>query len=155
MKGKVEMKHLLITLGLLGLFAVMGSGAAAQSATNASWVGVWKGETNGLPSLEVVLADDGGPLGGTIVLYQVRARFRGDTPQILTQQPHVMLGPQVDGNTLTFRVRTPNNWQERVFSMILTADAKAHLQCVSCRWDIEIAREPLPKDQKSGDVSGY
>jgi hypothetical protein len=138
------MKHLLITMGLI---AVMGSAAAAQSATNASWIGVWKGEANGLPNLEVVLSDDGGPLGGTIVLYQVRARFRGETPQILTQEPHVMLVSQVDGKTLTFRVKTLNTGQERVFSMILTADAKAHLQCVSCRaWDIELTREPLPKD---------
>jgi hypothetical protein len=66
------------------------------------------GQVNGLPSLEVVLADDGRPMGGTIVPYQVRARFPGVAPQILTQQPHVILDPERDGDMLTFRIRIPN-----------------------------------------------
>ena len=137
------MKRLLITLGLI---AVMCSGAMAQSATNASWVGVWKGELNGLPSLIVVLADDGGPLGGTVVFYQVNGGFLGDTPQILTKEPHVMLKPEMNGNVLTFRVRASKEGQEHPFSMTLTADARAYLNSEGSRWTTELMREPLPKN---------
>jgi hypothetical protein len=142
-RKKVQMKRILIHIGLM---AVMCIGAAAQAATDASWIGVWKGELNGLPSLTVVVADNGGPLGGTVVLYQVKGGFRGDTPQILTQEPHVMIGPEINGNVLTFRVRTSKEGQELTFRMTLSADAKAHLNCESCRATIELAREPLPKN---------
>ena len=105
------MKHILITLGLI---AVMSSGAAAQSTTNVSFVGVWKGElSGGVPSLGVVLADDGGTLGGTIVLYQVKMRFPGDTPQFLAQEPHLMIEPQIHGNSLTFRIQTSKGRSSR------------------------------------------
>lgn len=137
------MKRILIHIVLM---AVMCIGAAAQAATNASWAGVWKGELNGLPSLTVVLADDGGPLGGTVVLYQVKGGFRGNTPQILTQEPHVMIGPEISGNVLTFRVRTSKEGQERAFSMTLTADAKADLKEESWGGTVELTREPLPKN---------
>ena len=137
------MKRILIHIGLV---AVMCVGASAQAPNNASSVGVWKGEINGLPSLAVALADDGGPLGGTVVLYQVKGGFRGDAPQILTQEPRVMLRPETNGNVLTFRVRTSKEGQELAFRMTLTADAKAYLNSEGSRWTTELVREPLSKN---------
>ena len=64
---------------------------ALQSSSPSSWVDVWQGELEGLPSVVLTLATDGGQLQGTLVLNvgDRRAVLRaGDSFQFKSTVPH-------------------------------------------------------------------
>ena len=70
-------------------------------APQSSLRGVWRGTLDGLPGVTLTLANDTGELGGTVVFYGVN----GAEHKIVIIQPHMLLNPQLEGNTLNFRIK--------------------------------------------------
>ena len=70
------------------------------------FTGVWDGEMNGLPAVELKLTNDGSTVKGTIAFYlQMRGEdgtwhVAGDKDKAV--QP--LLSPHINGNTVTFEV---------------------------------------------------
>ena len=63
--------------------------SVAETAGNARWIGVWQGQLDGQPGVILTLADDGGELGGTIVLNGVSRE--GGSPHVVTSELHVLV----------------------------------------------------------------
>jgi hypothetical protein len=106
--------------------------ALAQPATNTDWVGIWHADADGLPTGTLTLATDTGTLGGTVVLDMVSRE--GGTPHVIESEPHVLMNPHVDGNTLAFQVKMkkPDGSVVASFNVTLTSAGKANIHCVNC-----------------------
>jgi len=118
------MKALLLLVGCMML-----ADAAPKGSIRADWVGVWQAELDGQPSATLTLADDSGPLGGTLVL-DIISRDSG-TAKVIAQEPHVLLHVRVDGKTLTFEATRPDR-SAMTFRVTLGKDDTANLHCVNC-----------------------
>src|SRR2546430_2677939 len=72
----------------------------AQSPKS-SPLGVWQGTLDGLPGVTLTLANDSGEIGGTVVFNAIN----GDSHKILFVEPHTLLHPKLEGDTLTFQIK--------------------------------------------------
>lgn len=106
----------------------------AQSIASSSWVGVWQGELDGLPSVILTLAADDGTLQGTLVLNGINSDVGG--PHIAVRETHLLLHPALNGMTLSFAVkglraaRTTMN-----FTVEQTSNTSAKIHCLNCGED--------------------
>lgn len=117
----------MVRAGILMGCAMLAGNAMHQDAP---WVGVWHAFLDNQPSATLTLANDGGTLGGTLVL-DIVVRDGGKA-HVIANDTHVLLGAHVDGNTLRFAVRKIDRSGEMTFSMVLSDNGKAKLHCVSC-----------------------
>jgi hypothetical protein len=105
--------------------------AAAQSNSDAGWVGVWQGELDGQPSVVLTLAEDTGTLEGTLVL-NIISRDGGE-PHIVAHQPHVVVRPRIDGDRLSFQLKRLNASMPMMdFTVTLTGERSARIHCLNC-----------------------
>ncbi len=80
------------------------SSARADQSSATQLVGVWRGQFNNLPSVDMVVTDEGGGLHGGILFY---FQFRPDVNSPWTSKPGLpepMLDLKLDGQTLQFEV---------------------------------------------------
>ena len=134
-------------VALMFAAATLCAGASAQRAATEDWVGVWHAHPDGLPTGTLTLATDTGDLGGTLVLDIIS--HEGGHTHVIAAEPHVLLHPRVDGNTLSFEVKTirkgvlaPAN-----FTVTRTAPGKATIRCENC--GAEAPGIALTKDEYS------
>jgi hypothetical protein len=111
--------------------------AAAQPASHPQWVGVWESKLDGQPGATLTLAQDTGELGGTLVLNIIMKD--GAPSRVAASEPHVLVNPRVDGNTLFFGVRKIDGSGALLnFTVALTPEGKARIHCVNCGNDAPI-----------------
>ena len=82
---------------------IAGQGPSAK-ASNATLMGVWRGDLEGLPGIALIVTDEGGTLVGAAQFY---FHFRPDVNHPWTSTPGLpepMLNPKFDGTTLTFQI---------------------------------------------------
>lgn len=79
--------------------------AAGEGLDSAvKFVGVWRGQLDNLPGVDVVITDEGGQLHGAILFY-LHVRPDVNSPYTSTPGlPEPMLDLKVDGQTLRFEV---------------------------------------------------
>jgi hypothetical protein len=83
------------------------SGAATKQALqrqDATVVGVWRGDFEGLPWATITLTDEGGGLSGAILFYLHRREPGGQVTSSTPSVPEPLLNPHFDGQTLIFGV---------------------------------------------------
>jgi hypothetical protein len=78
----------------------------------------------------LTLADDGGELGGTIVLNGVSRE--GGSPYVVTSEPHVLAHPHLDVDTLSFQVTRTRDSHVVHMTITLGANEKVLLRCPDC-----------------------
>jgi hypothetical protein len=120
---------------LAALAAASACLAAAQATGDSQaspWIGVWQGTLDGQPGTTLTLARDTGELGGTLVLDMVERDADGHA-YVAASEPHTLMHPRLEGDTLTFSVRQPpNGGQLRHFAVALTPEGKARIHCTDC-----------------------
>jgi hypothetical protein len=105
----------------------------AQSPQN-SLRGVWRGTLDGLPGVTLTLASDTGQLGGTVVFYGVD----GNAHKIVVIQPHLLLDPKLEGNTLNFQIKFGGDRTGLARVTVVFNGDKAQLHCLDCGADSPI-----------------
>ncbi len=113
--------------------------ARAQTTASEGWVGIWHANVGGQPTGTLTLATDTGELGGTIVLDMVSDR--SGTPKVIESEPHVLMNPIADSNTLTFQVKMQRPQGSSFlasFEVKRTATDKATIHCVNCGADAPV-----------------
>ncbi len=70
----------------------------------AAVTGVWRGQIEGLPELDLVVTDEGGSLAGAMLFYFLQRKTDNDPWTSTPGLPEPMLRPHFDGKTLTFQV---------------------------------------------------
>ena len=113
--------------------------ARAQTTASEGWVGIWHANVGGQPTGTLTLATDTGELGGTIVLDMVNDR--SGTPKVIESEPHVLMNPVADSNTLTFQVKLQRPQGSSFlasFEVKRTATDKATIHCVNCGADAPV-----------------
>ena len=100
-----------------------------ESRSNHDWAGVWQGELDGHPSVVLTLADDTGVLGGTVVLNIIQ-KENGQAREV-AKEPHVLMKPSVDGETLAFQCRKLGGGFLD-FTVRLTGADEANIHCSNC-----------------------
>ncbi len=131
-----------------GCLAMMLTCAAAESASDAPWIGVWQGKLEGLPGVILTLADDTGELGGSIVFNAVDSSHT----RVVESEAHVLMHPHVDGASLSFQVKRTGDFLKRSvdarelqMTVTLVEGGKAQLRCLNCGSDspvTELERAP-------------
>lgn len=101
--------------------------------------GIWRATLDGVPSVTLTLADDTGELGGTIVFYTVD----GNSRRVASIEPHTLLHPTLDDNTLAFQIRRPDA-SLLSFTVIFTTHTRAQIECLNCG---DAPTADLTKDQ--------
>jgi hypothetical protein len=113
-----------VAISLLGI-------AWAQPSKDAGWVGVWQGQLDGQPSVNLTLAEDTGKIEGTMVLNIISRE--GGPPHIVARQPHVLVSPKIEGNILSFRARRLDASSPMMaFTVDLTSSNTAQIHCLNC-----------------------
>jgi|CZKL01.1.fsa_nt_gi hypothetical protein len=97
---------------------------------NPAWVGVWNGELDGQPSVKLTLGDDTGELGGTVVFNLIKKE--NGKARIAGSDTHVLMHPQLAGDTLTFQVIRNSDLRQLEMKVQLETSGKAKLQCLNC-----------------------
>ncbi len=121
-----------LAISMLALAAV-----AAEPAGKTGWIGVWHAELDGQPGTTLTLADDTGELGGTLVMNMVSRE--GGQPHVIATDPHVLVAPRLNGNTLAFSVKRIHRTDEPAqFTVVLTGDGKAEIHCLTCGSDAPV-----------------
>ena len=113
--------------------------AKAQTAASEGWVGIWHAHVGGQPTGALTLATDTGDLGGTLVLDMVSDK--SGTPKVIESEPHVLMNPVADSDTLTFQVkmqRPKGSSFVASFEVKRTATDKATIHCVNCGADAPV-----------------
>ena len=126
--------------GVVCLTIVAFGAAMARASTNDDWVGIWNAHVDGQPTGTLTLAADTGELGGTVVLGMVCCEGK-DHPHVIAREPHVLMSPRTNGNTLSFQVRMkrPDGMMEvSSFTVTLTSPGKANIHCVDCGPDAPV-----------------
>jgi hypothetical protein len=77
--------------------------SSATAPGDASVLGVWRAQLDGLPWVTLTLTDEGGTLAGAILFY-LHMRQRGGQVTSTPGIPEPMLNPLFDGKVLTFKV---------------------------------------------------
>lgn len=119
-------------IAVVCLASALSCAALAESAANTRRVGVWESKLDGQPGATLTLAQDTGQLGGTIVLNIIQ-KDDGGQPHVAASEPHVLVNPRVDGDTLSFGVRKIDGSGELLnFTVALTPEGKARIHCINC-----------------------
>ncbi len=123
------MKKIAIAIGCsLSFIAVQ---LVAQS-TKTIPLGVWRGSLDGLPGVTLTLADDSGEIGGTVVFYAIN----GEPRRVFSIEPHLLLHPKLEGNTLSFQVKLGGDRTGlATVKVVFNTDAKAQIRCLDCGSD--------------------
>jgi len=123
----MKKRLLAITCGSMMLATVAG----AASSNNATWTGVWQAKLEGQPAVELTLAEDAGEVGGTIVFHIVVKD--GGAPRVGSTEPHTLINPHIEGDTLRFQVIRGNGSHEVLdMSAARMADGKMDFRCSNC-----------------------
>lgn len=117
--------------GIVCLTGALACSALAQSATSTQWAGVWQGTLDGQPSVTLTLAQDTGQLSGTLVLNIIRKEDNGHA-HVAAVEPHALVNPRVDGDTLSFDVRRIDGGL-MTFTVALTPQGTARIHCTTCK----------------------
>jgi hypothetical protein len=105
--------------------------ALAETPTSNPWIGVWESKLDGQPGATLTLANDTGQLGGTLVLNIIVKD--GSQPRVVASEPHVLIDPHVNGETLTFAVRPMRgDGTMQNFTVALNPDGSARIHCTNC-----------------------
>jgi hypothetical protein len=81
-----------------------GSATASTKRDAAKFAGVWRGQFDNLPGVEMVISNEGGEFTGAILFY-LHMRQDEHSPWTSTpKSPAPMFNMKLDGNTLRFRV---------------------------------------------------
>ena len=115
------------------LAGVLASSLLAESS-DSEWIGVWEGRLDGQPSVTLTLARDTGQLSGTLVLNIIK-KEDGGQPHVAAVEPHALINPRVDGNSLSFGVRKIDQSTLLNFIVALTPEGKARIHCTNCGKD--------------------
>lgn len=105
MKTSIRISFLLTALFLLApiMLAQTSSSTGSQNGEE-PFVGVWRGEMDGLPAVDIGISNEGGEFTGAILFY---LHTRPDVQSPWTSKsgpPGPMFNMKLDGNTLHFRV---------------------------------------------------
>jgi hypothetical protein len=125
--------------GIAVLAIALCATAEAQTASDEDWVGIWHADVGGQPTGTLTLATDTGELGGTVVLDMVSDK--SGTPKVIASEPHVLMNPVADGNTLTFQVKMQKPHGPifvASFEVKRTAPDRATIHCVNCGADAPV-----------------
>jgi hypothetical protein len=128
------------------LLSALACAASAQSSASSQWIGIWHASFDGLPTDTLTLAADTGELGGTVVLDMVSDQ--GGAPHVIESEPHLLMNPHVDGDTLSFHVKMQKpdgSIVMRNFTATLTSPGNANFHCVNCGADAPVVH--LVKNQ--------
>jgi len=127
-KEDEPMKYLILASVLL-LAPAVASGQPAASTSN--WTGVWQGDLDGVPAVILTLANDAGEANGTIVFHAVK-KENGHAYSFSTE-PHTLIHPRVEGDTLSFQVIRGNGSTE-VLNMSVDLENNGNIQfiCSNC-----------------------
>lgn len=117
--------------GIVCLVGALACSALAESGTGTQWTGVWQGTLDGQPSVTLTLAQDTGQLSGTLVLNIIKKEESGQA-HVAAVEPHALVNPRVDGNTLSFDVRRIDG-DLMNFTVALTPEGKARIHCTTCK----------------------
>jgi hypothetical protein len=79
------------------------SGSARQGET-ANFVGVWRGEFDNLPGVDLVITNEGGGLHGAVLFYLHRRPDASSSYSATPGLPEPLLDMALDGRTLQFQV---------------------------------------------------
>jgi len=113
--------------------------ATAQAPSSPGWLGVWQGQLDGQPSVTLTLADDGGTLGGTLVLDLIEKQGDGSS-RVVAIDPHVLMRTEANEHTLSFEVIRRDRSEPPIrFSVVLDGSDKAHIHCLNCGPDAPFA----------------
>ena len=130
------------TLGILATLAITAMLTAAANAQTAAqsidkpfvhpvWTGVWQGNLDGVPAVILTLANDAGEANGTIVFHAIKNE-NGHAYSFSTE-PHTLIHPRVEGNTLSFQVVRGNGSTEVLnMSVELSNDGNIQFTCTNC-----------------------
>jgi hypothetical protein len=130
------------TLGILAHLAIAATLIATANAQTAAksidkpfihpmWTGVWQGTLDGVPAVTLTLADDAGEANGTIVFHAIKNE-NGHAYSFSTE-PHTLIHPRVDGNTISFRVKRGNGSTEILnMAVELGKDGNVAFTCSNC-----------------------
>jgi len=133
------MKKILGILASLAIAAMLIATANAQTAsqsidkpfTHPKWTGVWQGTLDGVPAVTLTLADDAGEANGTIVFHAIKNE-NGHAYSFSTE-PHTLIHPRVDGNTISFQVKRGNGSAEILdMTVELGKDGNVQFTCSNC-----------------------
>ena len=133
------MKKTLGILASLTIAAMLIATANAQTAAQSidkpfihpKWTGVWQGTLDGVPAVTLTLADDAGEANGTIVFHAIKNE-NGHAYSFSTE-PHTLIHPRVEGNTLSFQVIRGNGSAEVLnMSADLSRDGNIQFTCSNC-----------------------
>jgi hypothetical protein len=95
------------------------------------WTGVWQGNLDGVPAVILTLANDAGEANGTIVFHAIKNE-NGHAYSFSTE-PHTLIHPRVEGNTLSFQVVRGNGSTEVLnMSVELSNDGNIQFTCTNC-----------------------
>ena len=133
------MKRILGILASLTIAAMLTATANAQTAAQSinkpfihpMWTGVWQGNLDGVPAVILTLANDAGEANGTIVFHAIKNE-NGHAYSFSTE-PHTLIHPRVDGNTISFQVKRGNGSAE-ILNMAaeLGKDGNIQFTCPNC-----------------------
>ena len=133
------MKRTLGILASLAIAAMLIASASAQTAAQSidkpfihpKWTGVWQGNLDGVPAVILTLANDAGEANGTIVFHAIKNE-NGHAYSFSTE-PHTLIHPRVEGNTLSFQVIRGNGSAEVLnMSVELNKDGNIQFTCPNC-----------------------
>jgi len=100
----------------------------AQTA-KAAPLGVWQGTLDGLPGVTLTLANDAGEIGGSVVFYGID----GESRRIAIVEPHTLLRPKFEGNTLSFQMKFDRaRTGFATVKVVFVSETKAQLTCLDC-----------------------
>ena len=133
------MKKTLGILATLTITAMLTAAANAQTAAQSIdkpfvhpvWTGVWQGNLDGVPAVILTLANDAGEANGTIVFHAIK-KENGHAYAFSTE-PHTLIQPRIEGNTLSFQVIRGNGSAE-VLNMSADLEDNGNIQftCSNC-----------------------
>jgi hypothetical protein len=117
---------------VIGCCLILCATPLVAQSTKTAPLGIWRGTLDGLPGVTLTLADDTGEIGGTVVFYAVN----GEPRHVFSIEPHILLHPTLEGNTLSFQVKLGGDRTglARV-EVVFNTDTKARLRCLDCGSD--------------------
>jgi hypothetical protein len=122
---------------LVSLMAFASAQPALYKGTDnplSQFAGTWEGKMNDQPAVQITLTTDGGKVGGTIIFYFQRLGKDGKWHVEGDNRAQPLIGPQVDGNILTFEVlhhKTHGSSElgpNKKFRLEVTAEDEARLR---------------------------
>ncbi len=131
---RLRMIPVLIAMSLpVGLFGQTAASEGDQANT-AKFAGVWRGQLDNLPGVDLVITDEGGQLQGAVLFF---LHIRPDVHSPYTSTPGLpepLFGMKLEGRTLKFEVSHRHAHPPRTlhdppvaFHLKLTAPDKAEL----------------------------